>query len=96
MLPQCAFRAARTEYLIWVKCGAYDEKLMTGMKLEINGESREISPVANVTELLTLLGIAEGRVAVEVNRKIIRRADWDSTPISNLDRVEIVQFVGGG
>ncbi len=66
------------------------------MKLELNGESREISPVSNVRELLQLLGIAEGRVAVEVNRKIVRRADWGSTPISNLDRVEIVQFVGGG
>lgn len=69
---------------------------MDGMKLEINGESREIPPVSNVRELLQLLGIAEGRVAVEVNRKIIRRTDWESTPISNLDRVEIVQFVGGG
>jgi len=69
---------------------------MAGMKLEINGELREISPVSNVRELLLLLGIVEGRVAVEVNRKIIRRADWESTPISDLDRVEIVQFVGGG
>ena len=69
---------------------------MDNMRLEINGESREISPVSNVRELLQLLGIVEGRVAVEVNRKIIRRADWESTPISNLDKVEIVQFVGGG
>ena len=66
------------------------------MKLEINGESREISPVSNVRELLVLLGIPEGRVAVEVNRKIVRRADWENTEISDRDRVEIVQFVGGG
>jgi thiamine biosynthesis protein ThiS len=66
------------------------------MTLEINGESRDISPVSNVRELLQLLGISEGRVAVEVNRQIIRRADWENTPISNFDRVEIVQFVGGG
>ncbi len=69
---------------------------MDSMRLEINGEPREISPVSNVWELLHLLGIAEGRVAVEVNRKIIRRTDWESTPISNMDKVEIVQFVGGG
>ncbi len=85
-----------TEYLICSKCGAYDDGSMDSIRLEINGEPREISPVSNVLELLQLLGIAEGRVAVEVNRKIIRRAEWEITPISNMDKVEIVQFVGGG
>ena len=66
------------------------------MTLEINGEARTISPVSNVRELLEALGISGSRVAVELNRKIIRRRDWESTPVSNLDRVEIVQFVGGG
>ncbi len=69
---------------------------MNTITLVINGESREISPVANVRELLRLLGISESHVAIEVNRKIIRRGEWDSTPISDHDRVEIVQFVGGG
>ena len=66
------------------------------MKLEINGEVREIAPVANVKELLQFLGIAESQVALELNRKIVRRGEWETTPISNSDRVEIVQFVGGG
>jgi sulfur carrier protein len=69
---------------------------MKRMKLEINGEIREIAPVSNVWELMQLLGVARGPVAVEVNRNIIRRADWGKTPIADLDRVEIVQFVGGG
>jgi thiamine biosynthesis protein ThiS len=69
---------------------------MNTMTLEINGESREIPPVSNVRELLQLLGIAEARVAVELNRKIVRRGDWENTPVCDLDRVEIVQFVGGG
>ncbi len=69
---------------------------MNGMRLEINGEPREIPPVSNVRELLQFLGIAGDRVAVEVNREIIRRTDWESTPVSNMDHVEIVQFVGGG
>ncbi len=82
--------------LICIKCDAYDDSSMDSMMLEINGETRTISPVANVRELLQQLGIAEGRVAVEVNRKIIRRADWETTTLSDRDRVEIVQFVGGG
>jgi sulfur carrier protein len=69
---------------------------MNTMQLEINGEIREIAHVANVKELLQFLGIAESQVALELNRKIVRRGEWETTPISNSDRVEIVQFVGGG
>jgi thiamine biosynthesis protein ThiS len=69
---------------------------MENMTLVINGESRTLPSVSNVRELLTLLGIGENHVAVEVNRKIIRRREWDQTRLSNLDQVEIVQFVGGG
>jgi sulfur carrier protein len=84
------------ECLICIKCDAYDDRSMKSMTLEINGEPRSISPVSNVRELLQLLSISEERVAVELNRKIIRRSDWERTAVSNLDRVEIVQFVGGG
>ncbi|MBP1624293.1 MAG: thiamine biosynthesis protein ThiS [Acidobacteria bacterium] len=69
---------------------------MENITLVINGESRTLPPVSNVRELLTLLGVGENNVAVEVNRKIIRRREWEQTRLSNLDRVEIVQFVGGG
>ena len=69
---------------------------METMTLEINGETRTIAPVSNVRMLLETLGISGSHVAVEVNRKIIRKGEWEHTPISNLDRIEIVQFVGGG
>jgi len=69
---------------------------MATMTLQINGESREIEPVSNVRELLDLLGIRGKHVAIELNREIIRRSDWEHTPVSDMDRVEIVQFVGGG
>ena len=66
------------------------------MKLQINGEIREIASVANVRELLKTLGIRESMVVVEINRELIRRADWENTRIADQDKVEIVQFVGGG
>lgn len=69
---------------------------MDNIILEINGESRSIPPVSNILDLLRFLEIAEEYVAVELNRKIIRRQDWEHTPISDQDKVEIVQFVGGG
>jgi sulfur carrier protein len=82
--------------LICIKRDAYDDSFMENMTLVINGENRTVSPVTNVRELLGVLGISEDRVAVELNRKIIRRGDWDKTAVSNQDRLEIVQFVGGG
>jgi sulfur carrier protein len=69
---------------------------MGEITLEINGEKNKFTAVSNVTELLHALGISGSRVAVEVNRKIIRKGEWDSTPLADMDRVEIVQFVGGG
>jgi sulfur carrier protein len=91
LLPRCD-----REGLICAKCGAYDDSSMENMTLVINGENRTVSQVANVRELLQALGISEDRVAVELNRKIVRRDDWEKTAVSNHDRLEIVQFVGGG
>ena len=69
---------------------------MNKITLEINGEAREVPAVANARGLLQFLEITEERVALEINHIIVRRADWDSTPVADGDRVEIVQFVGGG
>ncbi len=66
------------------------------MTLEINGENRSVPPVSNLLELLAYLEIGQDRVAVEINRQIIRRRDWENTPLREMDRIEIVQFVGGG
>jgi thiamine biosynthesis protein ThiS len=69
---------------------------MENITLIINGEPRSITAVSNVLELIQHLGIVESQIAVELNTKIIPRGDWEKTPVGNLDRVEIVQFVGGG
>ncbi len=66
------------------------------MKLEINGERKTVPASATVRDLLDNLGIKPDRIAVELNRQIIRRQDWDHTALSELDKLEIVQFVGGG
>lgn len=66
------------------------------MKLEINGEVRLVAASANVRELLDNLGIKPDRIAVELNCVIVKRRDWDGTAVKDLDKIEIVQFVGGG
>ena len=75
----------------------YDSKAMEQlMTLQLNGEARSVPESCNVQDLIRFLGIAEERIAVEVNRRIVRRADWSGTGLRSGDRVEIVQFVGGG
>jgi len=67
------------------------------MKLVVNGEARELEPAQRTVEaLLVALGVADMRVAVEVNGAIVRRAAWATTPVADGDVIEVVQFVGGG
>lgn len=66
------------------------------MRIEVNGESREVSDGITVAGLLAVLGVADGPVAVERNRAIIPRALHASTGLSDGDVLEVVHFVGGG
>jgi sulfur carrier protein len=66
------------------------------LKINLNGEEREFPAGATVADLISLLALAPDRVAVEVNREVVRRAAWVETKLDAGDRVEIVHFVGGG
>ena len=62
----------------------------------VNGEPTELADGLVIKELVAHLGLEPARLAVELNRKIIRKAEWGSTSLSDGDKVEIVHFVGGG
>jgi thiamine biosynthesis protein ThiS len=66
------------------------------MKLQINGDSREFNEPLTLSALVEILGLKPDRVAVELNRSIVRRGDWPETDLREGDRLEMVQFVGGG
>ena len=66
------------------------------MTIVVNGEDRETRPGTTVMALLETLGLAPGRVAVEVNGRILRREEFGRVTFAERDRVEIVQLVGGG
>ena len=66
------------------------------MKLVVNGKEMKLNDDLTVTGLLESLEIDPGRVAVEVNLKIIKRDDRDEHKLNDGDSVEIVNFVGGG
>jgi len=66
------------------------------IEIFVNGEPREVPAGLTVSGLLVFLGVEGGRVAVELNREITRKADWAATEVAAGAEVEIVQFVGGG
>ena len=66
------------------------------MRVELNGEPQELAEGTTLLSLVEQLSLAPERVAVELNRDVVRRADWPATRLSDGDRVEVVHFVGGG
>jgi thiamine biosynthesis protein ThiS len=66
------------------------------MELTINGEVKRFEPPLSVAGLLAALEIEPRKVAVERNLAIVPKSIWGATPLADGDRIEIVQFVGGG
>jgi thiamine biosynthesis protein ThiS len=66
------------------------------MRIIINGEHRELDGPMTVKALLEQLELDSRRVAVEINRRILKRPDFDEVTVSDGDRLEVVHFVGGG
>jgi len=66
------------------------------MRVTINGEDRTVEAPLTLIALLEQLGLKLDRVAVEYNKNIVPRPQWAETALAEGDRLEIVQFVGGG
>ena len=66
------------------------------MTVTVNGSRTELNEGSVLQDLVKQFELKPERLAVELNRRIIRRADWASTTLSEGDTVEIVHFVGGG
>ena len=62
----------------------------------LNGEPRRVPDGLNVAGLLKFLEIDGKKVAVELNREIVRKPDWESAEVREGAQVEVVWFVGGG
>lgn len=66
------------------------------MRVQVNGEVRELPEKITLDELVRELSLAPERLAIELNREVVRRAAWPETEMREGDQVEIVHFVGGG
>ena len=66
------------------------------MEIVVNGEPRPAPAGQTISRLLADLRLAPERVAVELDRRIVKRDEWDSLALQPGAKLEIVQFVGGG
>jgi sulfur carrier protein len=66
------------------------------IRIHINGEPHHLLAAQTVAALLAILDVPTERVAIELNKTIVRKREWESTLVGEGAQVEIVEFVGGG
>lgn len=66
------------------------------LHLTVNGKSRTASVGTRVSQLVSELGLDGRKIAVELNLEIVPRSRYADQELETGDRIEIVQFVGGG
>jgi thiamine biosynthesis protein ThiS len=68
----------------------------TENQVTVNGELRSFPPQTTLLDIVRTLNLEPERVAIELNRAIVKREMWPGTTIRSGAEIEIVQFVGGG
>ncbi len=66
------------------------------IEVTVNGELQQVPSGESLAALLRTLNVAADRVAIELNKSIVRKRDWNETPVPDGSAIEIVEFVGGG
>ena len=66
------------------------------MELIINGDQRLIDSSYSLMDLLVSVEMTQGHIAVELNGEIIPKSTFQQQQLSDGDKIEIVQAIGGG
>lgn len=68
----------------------------TSITVELNGSAITVPTGSTLGDLLDARGVERRMIAIEYNREILPRHEYDNTQLQDGDRLEIVQMVGGG
>jgi len=71
-------------------------KKINKVKIKINGKNFVIKPKMTLKDVITKYKIPEKKVAIELNKEIVNKQNLRKIKIKNLDKIEIVHFIGGG
>jgi len=74
----------------------YYYKKRVCMKLIINGETKEFSENITLEKVLQELGLAGKVMAAAVNMEIVKQDKWGENILNDMDKLELLDFVGGG
>ena len=88
--------AARTRYLIDAVTEFVQPESPEKMRIQLNGRDHELSGPLTLATLVEQLGLDTRKVAVERNLEIVPRSAYVATMLGEGDKLEIVNFVGGG
>ena len=66
------------------------------MNIQLNGENHEIADNSTAKDLIEQLGLTGKRLAMELNREIVPRSAYPTTPLKPGDEIEIVRAICGG
>lgn len=66
------------------------------MRIILNGEDKPIADYTTAKKLITDLGLADRRLALEINKTVLPRSEFDAYVLQQGDQVEIVHAIGGG
>ncbi|HTR37400.1 MAG TPA: sulfur carrier protein ThiS [Bryobacteraceae bacterium] len=72
------------------------EATTSQIEIVLNGQARAAPAGCSLRDLLVWLEVDPARVAVELNRSIVSRQEWDRVIVEAGAALEVVQFVGGG
>jgi sulfur carrier protein len=71
-------------------------QLNTKITIQLNGEPYVIEGDARLTTLIDLLKMKPTRIAVELNREVVPKAEYATVTLREGDELELINFVGGG
>ena len=66
------------------------------INIKINGIEKKIAPNTTIKQLLEELKVLDKTMAVAVNMKIVKKDDWNNYILHDNDKIEALNFVGGG
>ena len=66
------------------------------MEILVNGEKISLPEDSNIEDLIVHLGYQNQRIAIEINESIIPKSNHSSFLLNDLDKVEVINAVGGG
>ena len=69
---------------------------MKKINIYINGEKKLVNINSTLDSILILLKVDLKSIAIEKNQKVVPKSLYNSTALQSGDKIEIVQFIGGG